>query len=188
MDISRTPPGPRPLRRREFLSRAGAGGLVIGLGAVAAGELAPAALAATAFGYTSSGGYFTVSTGRGPHVQDQTVQRRHDVAELQRNRTAGSEFVLAGRVRPGHRRQRDGRAERQLHHHPRVGHQLVRQRHARPLPRGSQRPEQRLPGYLRELRGRRRAALDLTAQPQRDFQRLHPGGCRGRHGHRVHRH
>jgi rhamnogalacturonan endolyase len=68
MDISRTPPGPRPLRRREFLSRAGAGGLVIGLGAVAAGELAPAATAATAataFGYTNSGGYFTVSTGAG---------------------------------------------------------------------------------------------------------------------------
>ena len=72
------PPPPRPLGRREFLTRAGAGGLVIGLGAVAAGELAagpasaaaasraaPGAAAATAFGYTSTGGYFTVSTGAG---------------------------------------------------------------------------------------------------------------------------
>jgi hypothetical protein len=58
------PPPPRPLGRREFLARAGAGGLVIGLGAAAAGELAPAAsaavanraapnaAAATPFGYT----------------------------------------------------------------------------------------------------------------------------------------
>ncbi len=72
-----TSPGPRPLGRREFLTRAGAGGIVIGLGAVAAGELAPAAsaavanraapkaTAATAFGYTNSGGYYTVSTGAG---------------------------------------------------------------------------------------------------------------------------
>jgi len=36
---------PRPLGRREFLARAGVGGIVIGLGAVAAGELAPAASA-----------------------------------------------------------------------------------------------------------------------------------------------
>jgi rhamnogalacturonan endolyase len=71
---------PRPLGRREFLARAGVGGIVIGLGAVAAGELAPAAsaavgavaspaapaaAAATAFGYTSSGGLYTVSTGAG---------------------------------------------------------------------------------------------------------------------------
>src|ERR1035438_5534733 len=70
MTTPRTSPGSRPLGRREFLTRAGAGGIVIGLGAVAAGELAagPAsaavanraasnAAAATAFGYTSSGGY-----------------------------------------------------------------------------------------------------------------------------------
>jgi rhamnogalacturonan endolyase len=80
MTTPRTSPEPRPLGRREFLTRAGAGGIVIGLGAVAAGELAPAAsaavaakaapgsraaAAATAFGYTSSGGYYTVSTGAG---------------------------------------------------------------------------------------------------------------------------
>lgn len=78
MTTPRMSPELRPLGRREFLTRAGAGGIVIGLGAVAAGELAagPAsaaagtraasdAAAATAFGYTSSGGYFTVSTGAG---------------------------------------------------------------------------------------------------------------------------
>ena len=80
MTTPRTSPEPRPLGRREFLTRAGAGGIVIGLGAVAAGELAPAAsaavaakaapgspaaAAATAFGYTNSGGYYTVSTGAG---------------------------------------------------------------------------------------------------------------------------
>jgi rhamnogalacturonan endolyase len=53
--------------RRQFLSRAGAGALVLGLGAVGADQLlVPArAEAATAFGYTSSGGYYTVSTGAG---------------------------------------------------------------------------------------------------------------------------
>ena len=49
-------------------ARLSAGGRVIGLGAVAAGELAPAASAATAFGYTNSGGYFTVSTGAGEEM------------------------------------------------------------------------------------------------------------------------
>ncbi len=60
-------PEPRPLGRREFLTRAGVGGLVIGLGGVAAGELASAAPAASAasFGFTSSGGFFTVTTGAG---------------------------------------------------------------------------------------------------------------------------
>jgi len=58
-------PGPRPLARRQFLTRAGAGGLVIGLGAAAAdGILAPAAKAAS-FGFTSSGGFYTVTTGAG---------------------------------------------------------------------------------------------------------------------------
>ena len=77
MTTPRTSPEPRPLGRREFLTRAGAGGIVIGLGAGAAGELAPAAsaavanraasnaAAATAFGYTSSGGYYIVNTGAG---------------------------------------------------------------------------------------------------------------------------
>jgi rhamnogalacturonan endolyase len=57
--------GPGGLGRREFLARAG--GLAACLGVVAAGELrlARPAEAATAFGYTSSGGYFTVSTGAG---------------------------------------------------------------------------------------------------------------------------
>src|SRR5260370_847057 len=61
-------PSARPLGRRQFLTRTGLGGLVIGLGAVAAGQLAsPAspAAAATAFGVTSSGGFYTVSTGAG---------------------------------------------------------------------------------------------------------------------------
>jgi rhamnogalacturonan endolyase len=57
--------GSRALGRREFL--AGTGGLVALLGGVTAGELprAAPARAATAFGYASSGGYFTVSTGAG---------------------------------------------------------------------------------------------------------------------------
>ena len=57
--------GSRALGRRQFL--AGAGGLAAASFALAVGEstLAPPARAATAFGYTSSGGYFTVSTGAG---------------------------------------------------------------------------------------------------------------------------
>jgi rhamnogalacturonan endolyase len=57
--------GCRALGRREFL--AGTGGLAALLGGLAVGEftLAPPAAAATAFGYTSSGGYITVSTGAG---------------------------------------------------------------------------------------------------------------------------
>jgi rhamnogalacturonan endolyase len=74
MTTHRTPPEPRPLGRRDFLTRAGAGGLVIGLGGTAAGGLvsaasasaaAPAIHAATPFGFTSSGGVYTVSTGAG---------------------------------------------------------------------------------------------------------------------------
>lgn len=58
-------PEPRPLARRQFLARVGAGGLVAGLGVAAAdGVLAPAARAAS-FGYTNSGGYYTVTTGAG---------------------------------------------------------------------------------------------------------------------------
>jgi rhamnogalacturonan endolyase len=48
--------------RRGFL--AATGGLVAGLGVVMASDITPAK-AATAFGYTSSDGYFTVSTGAG---------------------------------------------------------------------------------------------------------------------------
>ena len=53
------------LGRRRFLTTAG--GLVAGLGVVAASDLTRAtpARAATAFGYTSGGGYFTVNTGAG---------------------------------------------------------------------------------------------------------------------------
>jgi len=57
-------PRPPRLGRRQFLTRAGVGGLALGIGAVAAGELAPAASAA-AFGFTSSGGFYTVTTGAG---------------------------------------------------------------------------------------------------------------------------
>ncbi|MGH3168602.1 MAG: rhamnogalacturonan lyase B N-terminal domain-containing protein, partial [Trebonia sp.] len=57
--------GSRAPSRREFL--AGTGGLAALLGGLAVGELtlAPPARAATAFGYTSSGGRITVSTGAG---------------------------------------------------------------------------------------------------------------------------
>ncbi len=52
--------GPR-LGGRLFLTGAAAGGVVLGL----AGVTAAPASAATAFGYTSSGGYYTVRTGAG---------------------------------------------------------------------------------------------------------------------------
>jgi rhamnogalacturonan endolyase len=64
-------PEPRPpasrqfVARRQFLARAGVGGLAIGFAVAAAdGILAPAAQAAS-FGYTSSGGFYTVTTGAG---------------------------------------------------------------------------------------------------------------------------
>ena len=65
MTDSANPPPPRPLARREFLTRTAAGGLALGLGAVAAGTVAAPAARAAAFGYTSSGGYYTVTTGGG---------------------------------------------------------------------------------------------------------------------------
>jgi rhamnogalacturonan endolyase len=59
---------PRRLGRRQFLTGAAASGVALGLAGTAAGaiagRIAPAS-AATAFGYTSSGGYYTVSTGAG---------------------------------------------------------------------------------------------------------------------------
>jgi rhamnogalacturonan endolyase len=57
--------GSRAFGRREFL--AGTGGLAAWLGGLAADEftLAPPARAATAFGYSGSGGSYTVSTGAG---------------------------------------------------------------------------------------------------------------------------
>jgi len=60
MTNSHGPDGPR-LGRRQFLTGAAASGVVLGL----AGVTAAPASAATAFGYTSSGGYYTVSTGAG---------------------------------------------------------------------------------------------------------------------------
>src|SRR5690349_9511692 len=63
--MSSSQPESRSLGRRQFLVHAGAGGLAIGLGAAAAeGILAPAARAAS-FGLTSSGGFYTVTTGAG---------------------------------------------------------------------------------------------------------------------------
>jgi rhamnogalacturonan endolyase len=58
-------PESRSFDRRQFLARAGAGGLAAGLGTAAAGGiLAPAARAAS-FGLSSSGGFYTVTTGAG---------------------------------------------------------------------------------------------------------------------------
>ncbi len=67
MTPSHGPDGPR-LGRRQLLTGAAASGMALGLagtglGAIT-GRVAPAS-AATAFGYTSSGGSYTVSTGNG---------------------------------------------------------------------------------------------------------------------------
>ncbi len=62
-----SPSGPRPLGRRQFLTGAASSGLALGLAGAAADTVsarAPAARAA-AFGYTDSGGYYTVTTGGG---------------------------------------------------------------------------------------------------------------------------
>ena len=65
---SSTSPEPRRLGRRQFLTGAAASGVALGLAGTGldaiAGRIAPAG-AATAFGYTSSGGFYTVSTGAG---------------------------------------------------------------------------------------------------------------------------
>ena len=53
------------LARRQFLARAGASGLAIGLGAAAADATAAPAAKAASFGYVSSGGCYTVTTGAG---------------------------------------------------------------------------------------------------------------------------
>lgn len=64
-------PDPRPRAgrqfpgRRQFLARAGAGGLAIGLSSAAAGVIAAPAAKAASFGLTSSGGFYTVTTGAG---------------------------------------------------------------------------------------------------------------------------
>lgn len=66
--MTSTSPGPRQLGRRQFLTGAAASGVALGLAGTGidamAGRLARAS-AATAFGYTSSGGAYTVSTGNG---------------------------------------------------------------------------------------------------------------------------
>jgi rhamnogalacturonan endolyase len=68
MATSSASPGPRRLGRRQFLTGAAASGVALGLAGTGidavAGRGTPAS-AATAFGYTSSGGYYTVSTGAG---------------------------------------------------------------------------------------------------------------------------
>jgi rhamnogalacturonan endolyase len=68
MTTSSTSPEPRRLGRRQFLTGAAASGVALGLAGTGldaiAGRIAPAS-AATVFGYTSSGGYYTVSTGAG---------------------------------------------------------------------------------------------------------------------------
>jgi rhamnogalacturonan endolyase len=68
----RLPPHPGPVGRRQFLTAAGVGGLALGGAAVSrrtgpGGLITPrlAAAAVMSFGYSSSGGYFTVSTGAG---------------------------------------------------------------------------------------------------------------------------
>jgi rhamnogalacturonan endolyase len=53
------------IARRQFLARAGAGGLAIGLSAAAAESAAAPAAQAASFGLTSSGGFYTVTTGAG---------------------------------------------------------------------------------------------------------------------------
>ena len=97
--------GCRPLGRREFL--AGTGGLAALLGGLAFGEftLAPPAGAATAFGYTSSGGYFTVSTGAG--LTFKINQSDGDMTSLNYNgvELQDREFLLAGRVGLRQRRE-----------------------------------------------------------------------------------
>jgi rhamnogalacturonan endolyase len=68
MTTSSASPGPRRLGRRQFLTGAAASGVALGLADTAADiavSRSTPASAATAFGYTSSGGYYTVSTGAG---------------------------------------------------------------------------------------------------------------------------
>jgi len=67
MTTPSTSPEPRRLGWRQFLTGAAASGVALGLAGTAAGALAGAAPAASAaaFGYTSSGGYYTVTTGGG---------------------------------------------------------------------------------------------------------------------------
>jgi rhamnogalacturonan endolyase len=68
MTTSSASPEPRRLGRRQFRTGAAASGVALGLAGTGldaiAGRIAPAG-AVTVFGYTSSGGYYTVSTGAG---------------------------------------------------------------------------------------------------------------------------
>ncbi len=88
---SHCPPGGHS--RRQFLGRAGAGALALGLGATGAEQLlaAPAAQAA-AFGYSGGGGYFTVNTGAG--LSFKISQSNGDMTSLVYN---GTELTAASR-------------------------------------------------------------------------------------------
>lgn len=79
--------------RRQFLGRAGAGVFALGLGAAGAEQLiaAPSASAA-AFGFTSSGGLFTVNTGAG--LSFSVSQSNGDMTSFVYN---GTELTAASR-------------------------------------------------------------------------------------------
>jgi rhamnogalacturonan endolyase len=89
----RCPRPPAGASRRQFLGRAGAGVLALGLGAAGVEQLlaAPSAQAA-AFGYSSSGGYFTVNTGAG--LSFKVSQSNGDMTSLVYN---GTELTAASR-------------------------------------------------------------------------------------------
>jgi len=72
------------VRRRDFLARTGAAGLVLGTGAFSSQLLTGTARAAS-FGYTSSGGYYTVSTGAG--LTFKISQSNGDLTSLNYNGT-----------------------------------------------------------------------------------------------------
>lgn len=79
--------------RRQFLGRAGAGALALGLGAAGTEQLLaePSAQAAT-FGFSSSGGFFTVNTGAG--LSFKISQSNGDMTSLVYN---GTELTAASR-------------------------------------------------------------------------------------------
>lgn len=88
-----SPQGKASQSRRQFLGRAGAGALALGLGGAATEQLltAPSAQAA-AFGFSSSGGFFTVNTGAG--LSFMISQSNGDMTSLVFN---GTELTAASR-------------------------------------------------------------------------------------------
>jgi rhamnogalacturonan endolyase len=83
-----------PLARRDFLARAGAAGLALGAGGLGFEAVTGTALAA-AFGYSSGGGYFTVSTGAGltfkiSQANGDMTSLNYNGVELQPSGTNGS--------------------------------------------------------------------------------------------------